>query len=150
MNSWIRAVTVLGIAWLPQSCAFLHSVMLSDVEPRPKSSTPIDVKVSENTVNFDELSAIAKNIGKLKKMKGVGKVSDGLEMYTTFFQWGPRTGTPVFNEYYAQVVPDLLQAKCPGGRVTNIVSIRESREYPVVKGEIIRIKALCHNGKGQT
>lgn len=150
MNSWIRVVSVLSIAWLPQSCAYLHSVMLSDVEPRSKSSTPIDVKVSENTVNFEELAAIGKNLGKIDKLKGLGKASDALELYTTFFQWGPRTGTPVFNAYYAQVVPDLLQAKCPGGRVTNILSIRESREYPVVKGEVIRIQALCQHGKGKT
>jgi hypothetical protein len=124
--------------------------MLSDVEPRSKSSTPIDLKVSENTVNFEELAAIGKNLGKMEKLKGVGKAADVLELYTALFQWGPRTGTPVFNAYYARGVPDLLKAKCPGGRVTNIVSMRESREYPVVKGEVIRIKALCHNGKGKT
>ncbi len=146
MHSWRRVVFVFTLSGLTQSCAYLHSVMLSDVESRRGPVETIDVKVSENTVDFAELAKIGKEIGKYEKFKGVGKAGDLLEMYTLFFQWGPKTGAPVFNPLYAQVVPDLVQAKCKNGRVSNLVSIRESREYPVVKGEIIRIKALCHTG----
>lgn len=150
MNPRHRLVMALNLAWFTSSCAALHSVMLSDVEPRRKGADVIDIKVSENTVNFEELARVGKQLGKLDKFKEAGELGDLIALYTTLFQWGPKTGTPVFNPYYAQVVPELVQAKCPGGRVTDIISIREGREYPVVKGEIIRIRALCHSGKGKS
>lgn len=146
----LRVLLILGCTTFVASCAYLHSVMLSDVESRRSSAKKIDFKVSETTIDFQELARLGKSLGEIKKAKDLVKVSEALDTYTMLFQWGPRTGAPVFNAYYARAIPEMLQAKCPGGHLSDIVSIRESREYPVVKGEIIRVQALCHASKGRS
>ncbi|MBF0441316.1 MAG: hypothetical protein HQK54_05375 [Oligoflexales bacterium] len=125
------------------SCAALFKVQLSDVESA--KARPVSIKVSETTVNLREISAIMKGVGKgvgSKSMEGAGKA---VEYYTMFMQWGPKTGTPVYNEGYVRDMADRLSAECKSGRLTNITSIREAREYPVVKGEIVRIDGYCVN-----
>lgn len=140
-----RAVILAATLGCLSGCAALHRVMLSDVESRA-GGRRISVKVSETTVDLGELADTAKFLGKASGEQGLGAAGDIIEYYQLFFQWGPRTGVPVFNEKYARKVPEMLEAKCPGGRVTNIVSVREAREYPIIKGEIVRIDALCQGG----
>lgn len=127
---------------LSSGCAVLHKVQLSDIDASGKGQ-PISIKVSEDTVDFGELGAIAKGVGRNFKSKGAREVGGVFEAYTLFFQFGPRTGTPVFNELYARQVPEALAAACKKGYLSNVLSIRETRSYPVVKGEIVRIDALC-------
>lgn len=143
-SSWTTLV-IMGLSAIAfGGCAVLHKTQLGDIEPVPAGKgTPVSVKVSETTVDFRELGAIAIIAGKSAHSGALSDVGRALSAYTTLFQFGPRTGTPVFNELYARAVPDLLVEKCPHGRLTNIISIRETRAYPVVKGEIIRIDALC-------
>jgi hypothetical protein len=123
-------------------CAALHRTQLADVEPAGKGHH-VSVKVSETTLDFAEMARLAKLAGSLMKSGVASRAGEGLDAYTTYFQFGPRTGTPVFNEAYARFVPELLREKCPKGRLVNILSTRETREYPVVKGEIVRIDADC-------
>jgi hypothetical protein len=134
MSKSVMVTAALGL-W---GCAVLHRTQLGDVEHVPAGrGTPVSVKVSETTVDFNEIGDIAKSVGPAKNL---GEASHA---YTTYFQFGPRTGAPVFNEAYARAVPDLLIEKCSGGRLTDLVSIRETRAYPVIKGEIVRIEAVC-------
>jgi hypothetical protein len=123
-------------------CAALYRTQLSDVEP-PNRAKHISVKVSETTLDFKEMASLAKLGGRAFHSPAATNVGRGLQAYTTLFQLGPWTGAPVFNELYARYIPELLREKCPKGRVANIISIRESREYPVVKGQIVRIEADC-------
>ena len=148
MRQFTGVAILLGSALLLDSCARLHHTMLSDVESANQRAQKIDIKVSETTIDFKELAKFTKSAAILTKAKNLGRVADAVDTYTMLFQFGPRTGAPVFNAYYARPIPELLQAKCAGGRLSNIVSIRESREYPIVKGEVIRIQALCHTQKG--
>ena len=148
MHQLTGVAILLGSAFLLDSCARLHHTMLSDVESRHQSAERIDIKVSETTIDFKELAQFSKNAAVLTKAKNLGRLADAVDTYTMLFQFGPTTGAPVFNAYYARPIPELLQAKCTRGRLSNIVSIRETREYPIVKGEVIRIQALCHTQKG--
>lgn len=133
---------VLPLSFLLQSCAVLHKAQLGDIDGRSgKKGTPISVKVSETTVDFGEAARIAHNIGGSKS--GASALGDAASTYEAYFQYGPRTGTPVFNELYARSVPNELAEKCPGGHITDMISIRETRAYPVVKGEIVRVDAVC-------
>jgi hypothetical protein len=127
---------------LNSGCAALYKVQLSDVEYAPRAK-PVSVKVSETTVDFGEAARIAGRLGRSSGSRGLSNLGKGMDNYETLFQWGPKTGTPVFNEFYAREVPDRLAAECKGGYLTNIISIRESREYPVVKGQIVRVDATC-------
>ena len=134
MKNTFMVTVALGF-W---GCAVLHRTQLGDVEHVPAGrGTPVSVKVSETTVDFNEIGDNAKSVG---PSKNLGEASHA---YTTYFQFGPRTGAPVFNEAYARAVPDMLIEKCSGGHLTDLISIRETRAYPVIKGEIVRIEAVC-------
>ncbi|MDQ3231805.1 MAG: hypothetical protein M3Q07_08300 [Pseudobdellovibrionaceae bacterium] len=129
-------------------CAVLYKVQLSDME-RSARGRPVSVKVSENTVDFGEVASIAKGLGRSAGSRGMQNVGKAAEAYQTLFQFGPRTGAPVYNEFYAREIPERLAAECKNGYLTNVMSIRESREYPVVKGQIVRIDALCMQPQGK-
>ncbi len=126
---------------LTSGCAVLHKVQLTDVEGN-SNGRRISIKVSENTVNIREVADLVRRLGRASRSKTIGSSGNALENYTAF-QFGPRTGTPVFNEFYVRDLAERLQEKCKKGRLANIVSVRESREYPVIKGEIVRIDARC-------
>jgi hypothetical protein len=49
----------------------------------------------------------------------------------------------VFVANYADHLEVKLKQQCPSGRITGVMGIRESREYPVIKGEIVKVKAFC-------
>lgn len=123
-------------------CAVLYKVQLSDLEHAPRGK-PVSVKVSETTVDFGEAARIAKDLARSSGSRGLGNVGNAASNYESLFQFGPRTGAPVFNEFYARDIPERLAGECKSGYLTNITSIRESRDYPVVKGQIVRIDATC-------
>ena len=127
---------------LTSGCAVLHKVQLTDVEGN-SNGRRISIKVSENTVNIREVADLVRRFGGASRSKTIGSPGNASENYTGLFQFGPRTGTPVFNEFYVRDLAERLQEKCKKGRLANIVSMRESREYPVIKGEIVRIDARC-------
>ncbi|MBM4251712.1 MAG: hypothetical protein FJ146_07055 [Deltaproteobacteria bacterium] len=142
----IKQATILGLviplSFVLHGCAVLHKAQLGDIDGRSsKNGTPISIKVSETTVDFGEAARIARNLGGSKS--GANVLGNAASTYESYFQYGPRTGTPVFNELYARSVPNELAEKCPGGRITDMISIRETRAYPVVKGEIVRVDAVC-------
>lgn len=123
-----------------QSCAQLHHVALSDIDTKEtESSRPIEIKVSELGIDFKEASSAAKMLTDRRTQQNIDTVQEVISL----FQMGPLTGNRVFTEGYAYKVPLLLQEKCPGGRVTGIASIRETRKYPILSGEIVKIKAFC-------
>ncbi|HET9237587.1 MAG TPA: hypothetical protein VFO10_10070 [Oligoflexus sp.] len=128
--------------FLHSGCAVLYKVQLSDMEYAPRGK-PVSVKVSEMTVDFGEAARVAGKLGAAAGSRGLQNIGSAAEYYETYFQFGPRTGTPVFNEFYARDVPERLAAECKGGYLTNVTSIRESREYSFVKGQIVRVDATC-------
>lgn len=123
-------------------CAVLHRVQLSDLENNSKGR-PVSVKVSETTFDISEAADIAKRLGRSAGSKGMQNLGNAAETYEALFQFGPRTGAPVYNEFYAREIPERLAAECKNGYLTNVTSLRESRDYPVVKGQIVRIDATC-------
>jgi hypothetical protein len=142
-----RALLCLGLATLLDGCAYLHKVQLSEVESIGDRGRKISVKVSETTIDFREAGQIARDVGSFSNSRPVSELGKLAEAYSTLFQWGPKTGAPVFHELYAREIPEALAAKCKGGRIANIVSMREARQYPIVKGEIVRIDAVCLAGR---
>jgi hypothetical protein len=135
----IYAIATVASLW--SGCTVVHHTQLSDIEP--KTGERVSVKISETTIDLQELSEIAKQVGRATGSKAASQGGSILDTYTALFQYGPRTGTPVYTEKYARLLPELLRSKCKKGRLTNIVSIRETASYPVVKGEVLRIEADC-------
>lgn len=144
----LRIVALMALSGMLFGCAYLHRVQLAEVEPPSAGGRKLSVKVSETTIDFREAGQLAKDIGKFSNSRPLGEAGKIMEMYAMLFQYGPRTGAPVFNETYAREIPEALASRCRHGRIANVVSVREAREYPVVKGEIVRIEALCLGGAG--
>jgi hypothetical protein len=127
-------------------CAVLHHVQMSDIDNRSQYvMVPIEVKVSEVGVDIGEATSIAKGVSNNRNDRNtLGDIGDIIQS----FQMGPRTGAPVYSDRYAEKLIYQLHTQCPSGKITGVQSIRESREYPVIKGEIVKITGFCLREKG--
>lgn len=132
----INALSVV----LFSGCAVLHKTQISEIDNRTKL-VPFEIKVSETGVDMQDVVAIQRGLFKNSKEVGDAAAIVGL------FQMGPRTGAPVYVENYAVDLYKALHAQCPNGMVTGVTSIRETRKYPVISGEIIKIKGYCTTQK---
>lgn len=121
------------------SCATLHHVQLGDINsPLGYLKIPIEVKVSEVGVDLKQLNELTQPQYSNRNNREANVLD-----YIQMFQMGPTTGAPVYNDTYAEnVMVDLLK-QCPTGLITGINAVRETREYPVIKGEIVKITAYC-------
>jgi hypothetical protein len=130
---------VLAIGLSLSSCAVLHHVQLGDVDASSGKTSKIDIKLSETGVNLQEAGEILRRLGNAK----FRKQTDDATAIVGLFQMGPRTGNLVYTSDYARPIADLIYAKCPSGKISNLALIRETRKYPVVSGEIIKINGDC-------
>ena len=120
-------------------CAQLHHVQVGDIDNSPGYvRRPFDIKVSESGVNLREAAQI---VGAFDRKAGEG--AEKIAAIIGLFQTGPRTGNAVYVKDYAKNLIEVVYQKCPSGRVTNLNSIRETRKYPVVSGEIVKITGIC-------
>ena len=122
-------------------CAVLHSVQVGDIDSQTiLGGEPFIIKVSELGLNTEDVVAIgqalAKNSGSADE---VGAVGDIIEL----FQMGPRTGNPTFTDEYTDTIRNILLQECPSGQITGLMAIRETAQYPVVSGEIVRVVGHC-------
>jgi hypothetical protein len=124
-------------------CAWMHHVQLGQIDNRKSEAmVPFDIKVSENGVSAEEIGAIAKSF----KTKGGDAAGDAAGIIA-LFQQGPRTGNPIYNEKYAERLIYQIHEKCPSGRVTGLMSVRETRKYPVISGEIVKVTGYCRKAR---
>lgn len=121
------------------SCAILHHVQLGDVDDRGGRGAPFDIKVNETGINLGEAVKIASAFAG----KADGRRMGEAESIISMFQMGPRTGNHVYNDAYAEGLLRAIYDRCPSGRVTGLVAIRETRKYPVISGEIVKILGYC-------
>ena len=135
-----KRVWLLGVLGLFFSgCTVLYSVQLGEVKGQA-GAEHFKILVSEIGVNLDEAANAAKMFASAAAAKEVDESKNIMGM----FQMGPRTGDPVYNEEYADSLFELLKARCPSGKIFNLVSIRETAKYPVVSGEIVKITGDCY------
>lgn len=124
---------------LLSGCAILHHAQVGMVDNRAgTTAVPFEIMVSETGVSLEQAGKIAKATNS-RAGDNAKAVSDIIGL----FQIGPRTGNPVYNEHYAEKLIDEIHAKCPSGKITGLMSIREMREYPVISGEIVKITGYC-------
>ncbi len=132
----IKLFASLSFLFLLSGCAVLHHVQVGEVDSRADSTgVPFEIKVSETGVDMEDVKAIAK----ATQSDAGSDIANAIAL----FQFGPRTGNPVYNERYAEKLIYQIYEKCPSGRVTNLVSIREMRKYPVISGEIVKVTGIC-------
>lgn len=127
------------------SCAQLHHVQIGDIVSHPDYTLQaFDIKVSETGFNIDEAAKTSSIFLDKNNSKNAKDIADAIGL----FQMGPRTGNPVFTKDYAKNLLQLIYEKCTSGKVTGLASIRETRKYPVISGEIIKITGYCLTPKG--
>lgn len=133
--------TIIGV--LLSGCAVLHSTQISEVDSQAvKQGQLFEILVSETGVNLQEATDIAKAFTQSKETQNQMKeIQDIISM----FQMGPRTGNMVFSDQYADAMVPLLMQKCPSGKISGLMSIRETNKYPVVSGEIVKVIGYCLN-----
>ena len=126
---------------LLQSCAFLHHAQVGEIRHKKNHvRMPFELKVSETGIDMKEAADVA---GALSNGNDAAGSAQSLAEIVSMFQMGPRTGKPIYNEKYADKLARAIYQKCPSGDITGLVMIREMASYPVVSGEIIKIKGYC-------
>jgi hypothetical protein len=137
-----RVLSVMLFALTLGGCAVLHHAQVGEIDNRNgalEKARKFDVKVSETGVNLKETANLARAIRGKKEDRAV----DDVERILGYFQQGPTTGEKVFNDTYAEKVLALVKAECPDGQITGLMSVRETRKYPVISGEIVKITGYC-------
>ena len=136
----MKSVLCLVIGILICGCAQLHHVQYGEIySPQGYVKKPFDIKMSETGVNIKEIGAISKAVLNNRSGDNLGKAAEALSL----FQMGPRTGNPVYSKDYTKNLAQLIYEKCPSGNVSGLYSVRETRKYPVVSGEIVKITGYC-------
>lgn len=139
MSKYVRLALVL-VAPLALGCAQLHHVQVGDIDNSPGyTRKPIDIKMSETGINIQEVGQAARLLLDKRGGKEVGQAA----AIVGLFQMGPHTGNAVYTQDYAKGLVEAIYKECPSGRVTGLTSIRETRKYPIVSGEIVKITGTC-------
>lgn len=122
-------------------CAVLHHVQIGEIDNRGEGKkVPFDVMVSETGINFQEAADVARVFSRTRRSDKQLQMMEDIWRYAHV---GTSTGNPVFVEDYARRMNEAILEKCPSGRITGLVSLRETAKYPVVSGEIVRVKGYC-------
>ena len=119
----------------------MHHISVADVDSETiLKGRKFEIKVSETGFDLKE----AKEISKLAIQSQKGKdTADGIEGIISLFQMGPKTGNPILDDSYADSIFDKLKVKCPSMKISGLMAIRETADYPVISGEIVRITGFC-------
>jgi len=135
MRRWLL---LLGVVLAHSGCAELHHVAYGELEaPRGR---PFEIMVSETGINLEEAASVARALSSTRQGK---QQASSAESILALFQTGPKTGNTVFNDTYADRLFEDLTRACPSLRIHHLIVTRESNKYPVVSGEIVRIKGEC-------
>lgn len=141
----MRKILRLSSLLLLSSCAQLHHVQIGEVASHSSYvQKPFDIKISESGVNLGEAAEVSKVFLNKDRQKDAEEIVGLIGL----FQMGPITGNPVYVKDYAKNLIQLIYEKCPSGKVTGLMSVRESRKYPVVSGEIVKVTGYCLVRKG--
>lgn len=120
-------------------CAILHHIQLGQVDNRSGDvQIPFEIKMSEVGVSTDEIGRMARGTN-----SNGGDNLAGVAAIISLFQMGPRTGNPTYNPKFAEMLIYEIYQKCPSGKVTSLMSVREMRKYPAISGEIVKITGFC-------
>ena len=135
-----RAWVVLVALWLP-GCAVLHHAQVGEVDSEVVlRGERFEVLVSALGVDVDRAAEVAKAFASTEAAK---EEIDGVRDAIKSFQMGPKTGNVVFDDTFADGLFEKLRARCPGGRISGLVTTRETADYGMFSGEVVKISGYC-------
>lgn len=126
--------------FLFQSCASLYHIQVGDIEADGGKLFPFDLKVDEGGFNLRQAGSLARAFVRNRGTRGTMR---DVENIIALFQYGPKTGNVVYSDDFADELAEKILEKCPSGKITGLTSIRESRVYPVISGEIVKVTGFC-------
>lgn len=124
-------------------CAVLHHVQVGEFDNRAPGRA-FEIKVSETGVDLNEARQIQQSL--FKDSREANAIGDAAAIIA-LFQMGPVTGNPVYTSKYAENILRAIREECPSGKITGLMSVRETRKYPVVSGEIVKVNGICLDGR---
>lgn len=137
------SLSIICIA-IASGCAVLHNVQIGEIESSTELvSVPFEIKVSEFGVDLNDVKAT----GRILMDKNSSDQANDALSAIQYFQMGPHTGAGVYSIAYVDHLENRVREQCPSGRITGLMSIRETAQYPIVKGEIVKIKGFCLKSK---
>lgn len=136
----MQKLLLVGTLLLLGACARLDHVQIGDLDQSQGELVPISVKVSQFAIELAALAEVGRHVATNSAARSQSKE---LRNLLIMMNMGPRTGNPVYDDTYAEMVLDDLYRQCPSGNITGIRNIREARSYTAVSGEIVRIDAFC-------
>jgi hypothetical protein len=146
LEEFMKRILLISLMVLASGCAVLHRVNIASIDSKTVlEGHKFEVFASEVGVNVNETADTA------KVFTGSKKTQDDIEAIKNLinlFQMGPRTGNPIYNQFYADKLATHVMAKCPSGKISGLMSIRETADYKVASGEIVKITGYCLTGKG--
>jgi hypothetical protein len=134
--------------FLLSACAVLHKTQIGEIDNRSNHAlVPFEIKVSETGVDMRQVTAIQRSL--FKDNRAANALGSAAAIIS-LFQMGPRTGYPVFTENYAKDLIYAIHTQCPSGMITGLMTVREMRKYPIVSGEIVKVRGYCLRNKEKT
>lgn len=136
----------LLLLMMSSGCAVMHSTQLGDIDADTvMSSKPFEIKLAAVGFDAQEAAETAAAIAELSGKSGdtFSTVGDIIAL----FQMGPKTGKPVFTPKYSDQIIHELRTTCPSGRITGLTMVRETADYPVVSGEIVKVVGYCQGAR---
>ena len=144
-TGWIGPSVLLLAMGLGQGCAVLHSAQVGDIDAQiVMEGKRFEIKIAELGVDIEGMGDFAKDVGRsTKREEETNTVVDLIKMSNM----GPRTGFPVFRVGYSDALIERIKEACPSGRVSGLLSVRESASYGLVSGEIVKLIGYCAEGE---
>jgi hypothetical protein len=131
-----RFVVLLPLLAALVGCATLHQAQLDEIDASRGRLEPFELHVSEVGVNVKEAGELA---SAATRSRGPSQLANVVAL----FQTGPKTGNVVFDDDFADVIAAKILERCPSGRVTGLMSLRESTKYYAVSGEYVTVRGYC-------
>lgn len=115
-------------------CITLHNTSIGDIS---KGGKKFFVEITDIGINVERTSKL---IGEMTKKE---QDADNVKNIIGLFQWGPRTGNPVYNISAWSKLGEKILEQCPSGQVHSLVSNREFRDFYYGSAEGVRVSGYC-------
>ena len=140
-STWAQLILLTGLL---SGCAILHATQVGDVDSQiVMNGERFEIKLTEMGVDLEEVAEFGNELG---RMANRDKEAEGVMDLMKMANSGPKTGYPVFDVKYSDGLMDKIKAACPSGKVSGLTSVRETADYGMVSGEIVKLVGYCAKG----
>ena len=141
-STWAQLILLTGLL---SGCAILHATQVGDVDSQiVMNGERFEIKLAEMGVDLEEVAEFGNELG---RMANRDKEAEGVMDLMKMANSGPKTGYPVFDVKYSDGLMDKIKAACPSGKVSGLTSVRETADYGMVSGEIVKLVGYCAKGE---